>query len=204
MDGKTNETVNSHPELAQRYIFIDTETTGLDPEKNDVIEVAAIVFEEDDNNEPQEIARYHGRWGITNGVVDIEALHVNGRRATDDVFSTVDHEYRVALINGLADFFATYITDKTFILGGSVFFDIDFVNALFKKYGLDSERILSKRKAIDIQHVAKFLNDAAIIEVPNYRMATLVKALLGQDWTHGAMSDAKHSSELYFTMRKMV
>lgn len=202
MAGKKAKEIVEKP---QRYIFIDTETTGLDPAIHDVIEVAALVMEEDENNVPRELARYNGRWGITNGIVDIEALAVNGRRATDDVFSTNDHEYRKDLINGFADFLATYVTDSTFIVGGNIGFDLDFIEALFSKYGMVAVRILSKRKAIDIQHIAKFLHDAAVIQVPNFKMETLVRYILGKEtWTHTAMQDVLDSSLLYFTMREMV
>ena len=36
--------------MKQRYLFIDTETTGLDPAINEVIEVGAIMYEQDDND----------------------------------------------------------------------------------------------------------------------------------------------------------
>lgn len=201
MAGKRAKEIVEKP---QRYIFIDTETTGLDPALHDVIEVAALVMEEDINNIPKEIARYHGKWGITDGIVDIEALHVNGRLATDDVFGN-DLQYKASLINGFADFLAKYVTSTTFIIGGNVGFDIDFINALFKKYGLDATRILSKRKAVDIQHIARFLYDAALIDVPDFRMATLVWHILGANvWPHNAMQDVLLSKDLYFTMREMV
>lgn len=199
MDGKAQDIKLDKP---QRYIFIDTETTGLDPEVNDVIEVAALVMEESEDG-ITELARFSGKLGVTDGIVDIEALAVNKRRVTDDIFTP--NELKVDIVNAFADFLAEFVTSTTFIVGGNTNFDIDFIKALFKKYGLDSTRILSKKKAIDIQHVAKFLHDSGVISVPNFRMATLVWEILGkQTWTHTAMQDVVDSKDLYFEMRELV
>lgn len=195
----------------QRYLFLDVETTGLDPQKNDVIEVGAIVMEQGDQDDyPTELCRYHGKFRADYGTVDIEALAVNGRRLTEDVLTDqISSELTKELIYGFADFLADYVTNNTYIVASNVEFDIAFTNSLFNKYGIDSSNLLSTRKAIDIRQLAMVMHDRGIIDIPNnptsVRLSWLVKELLGKEAiTHTAMGDTIDLMNVYFKMRDLL
>ena len=191
----------------QRYLFIDVETTGLDPEKNEVIEVGAIVCEQADNDDkPTELCRYTCKLRAEHGVVDIEALAVNGRRLCVDVLTDeISAEYAKEIVYGFADFLADYVTNDTLIIGNNVKFDIEFVDALFVKYGISSKRILSQRKSVDIQQIAKFLHDAGALDLKRFNTAYLAKEILDQEvFDHTALGDTITQMKLYFKMRELV
>ena len=91
----------------QRYIFIDTETTGLDPRTHDVIEVAALVYEDG-----TEICRYNCEMSAAFGAfVDLEALQVNKRAFAGDVGETDDRVIRKNILYGF--FLVGDIINKT-------------------------------------------------------------------------------------------
>ena len=191
----------------QRYLFLDTETTGLDPDTNEVIQIAALVMEQAHTQEhPVEVARYECKLRADTGVVDLEALAVNGRRLTEDVLTdSITSSVQKELVYGFADFLATFVTEKTFIIGANINFDIDFVKSLFKKYDIDANRLLSKKKAVDVQQIARFLHDSNILELPDYRLSTLIREILQIKWidAHNAMADVLVTKDLYFTMREI-
>jgi DNA polymerase III subunit epsilon len=190
----------------QRYLFLDTETTGLDPDTNEVIEIAALVMEQaNDEEKPKEVSRYSCKLRADTGIVDLGALAVNGRKLTEDVLTDeIISGVQKQLIYGFADFLATYVSPTTFIIGANINFDIDFCKALFKKHGIDAGRLLNKKQAVDVQQIARFLHDANIVELPDFRLSTLVREILQTKWNqHNAMDDVLITAKLYFTMREI-
>ena len=194
--------------MKQRYLFIDTETTGLDPAINEVIEVGAIVYEQDDNDkQPTELCRYVCKLRADQGEVNLGALQVNQRRLTEDlVFDTIiTADIQKDIIYGLADFLTSEATRNTFIIGANIKFDVEFIESLLKRYGIESKELFSRNKLIDIQQVARFLNDAGVIDVPNYRLYTLSKELLSINaQAHTAMADVLQTAAVYFRMRDIL
>lgn len=193
----------------QRYLFLDTETTGLKPYDNDVIEVGAIVVEEDENYEPREIAVYHGKWPKGYGVVDLKALEVNKRLVSEVNVPQDDigREMRQTQVNQFAQFLIDNVDKDTFIVGINIKFDLDFLTALLSQYSLSAARLELFRNAIDIQQVARFMHDKGIFELPNFRGVTLSNMLLGTDLKdnkHSAVADARMAKDIYFKMRELL
>jgi len=202
--------------MTQRYLFLDTETTGLDPTINEVIEVGAIVYEQGDNDEqPKELCRYVCKLRADQGEVDLGALQVNQRRLTEDLVfdSVITADIQKDIVFGLADFLASEVTKNTFVIGANIQFDIEFIKSLLKRYGIESKELFSKNKLIDIQQVARFLDDAGVIDVPNFRLGTLYKNLTIVDRDNGpddfyqqhtAMADVLMTSNVYFRLRDLL
>lgn len=191
----------------QRYMFLDVETTGLNPFENEVIEVGVIVMEEDKNLDPVELARFHGKFGAENGVVDIEALKVNRRKLVGDVMpGTDDKDLRRDMVASFADFLVEYHTKDTFVIGVNIKFDIDFLVTLLQRYGIRFRETNLYKNSIDIQHIARFMHDKGVFELENFRGKTIHNAVMDSimiDNYHSAMLDAIWARDLYFQMREI-
>jgi DNA polymerase III epsilon subunit-like protein len=185
----------------QRYIFIDTETTGLDPEVNDVIEIAMLVYDEDN-----EIARLSTKLSAS-GIIDLEALKVNKAQIADVQASDEGvYNVRQAIVQNVAQFLVDYMTPKTFVIGHNVQFDYAFLDSLFKEHGIDLSRLVSPRHLLDTQQIAKFLHDSGELDLKNFRMITLWNELFEgegeyEDNAHSAIKDAIMVKDIYFKLR---
>lgn len=188
-----------------RYLFLDTETTGLDSYENDVIEIAAVMFEDSDDK-PVEVGRFVGTMSAAKGTtVDIEALQVNHRLLMNDV--DIDDAFmRNNVLKSFAEWLATYVTKETIIIGHNISFDLEFLLEIFDRIDIDLSRIL-KRPVIDTKQLALFFKDANVLELNNTRLVTLNNALFGvnvQENAHEALADAFDTAQCYFKMREMV
>ena len=185
----------------QRYIFIDTETTGLDPRTHDVIEVAALVYEDG-----TEICRYNCEMSAAFGAfVDLEALQVNKRAFAGDVGETDDRVIRKNILYGLAEFLIEYSTRDVIFVGHNVQFDIDFIYHTLIKEGIDAKRLLKDRRRIDTKQIALFLTEAGHIQPKSYHLNELVSHVKGKIFVdHKAMNDAMATKDLFYKMTEMV
>ena len=187
----------------QRYIFIDTETTGLDPIDNDVIEVAALVYDDE-----TEVCRYNCRLSkdaLT--MVDPEALQVNHRDMLGDV-GDFDGEARKSIVYGLADFFIEFATRDAVIVGHNVQFDLDFLYWMFQRYNINVKRLLMQKKKIDTRQIALFLTETGHIKPKSNRMVDvfnhLYEATGSDENDHTAMADAIMCKNIFYKMTDMV
>lgn len=186
----------------QRYIFIDVETTGLNPEENDVIEVAMLVYDDDN-----EIARMSTQLRSAPGLIDLNALKVNKVRLNELYSaSTGDDEVREAVVRNLAQFLIDYVTKDTWFVGHHVSFDYSFLKALFETYGLDITRLFSPINLLCTKQIAMFLQDRGEMDLKNFRMITLWNELFEgegeyEDNAHSAMKDAMMVKDIYFKLR---
>lgn len=193
-----------------RYIFLDVETTGLDPRMNDVIEIGAICFEDDnsDNVYPVEIARYSGKMSSDKyQLIDPEALQVNGRMLYGDVAS-VDDSLSKDVWMGFTEWLIRYNTPGTILLGHNLQFDLDFIKEATRRHDIDVTRLFNRTK-IDTKQVAAFLKDAGVINPDNLRLITLWNYMFldhpglgASENAHNAILDCTMCYQIYFEMRE--
>src|SRR5574343_164367 len=192
----------------KRYLFLDTETTGLDPFHNSVIQIGAIIYEDDVDGEPIEIARYSASFSAyKDSAIDIEALQVNDTSIGEVRSFDSDPDVRKAIFWNFAEWLRRYVTKNTLIIGHNIDFDSEFLNAEADRYSLDFSSVLSDRKRIDTRQIAIFLDDAKLIQPVNHRMVTIYNSLFDAriaDNEHNALSDAIMDAGVYFKMREMV
>lgn len=192
-------------QMRRTYLFLDTETTGLNPFENDIIEIGAALFL-DKEDKPELVANFQASFSAhKDQVIDLEALQVNGR-SVDSVFSE-DPSMRDAMIRNFADWCSRYVDKDTLVIGHNISFDLAFLQEAGERLNLDFSRILSDRKAIDTKQLAMFLNDAYVIQTKNNRLVTLVNELFGEkndENTHKAYADAMDDAAVYFKMRELV
>ncbi len=107
-------------------IIIDLETTGLEPERNSILSVGAIDFDNPDN-------QFYGECNVQEGKkIDPVALHINGFTLPEIVSKEKTVE---ELVNEFIQW-AKQVKDK--MIGGYyTHFDRAFVLEVVKEYGLE-------------------------------------------------------------------
>lgn len=191
--------------MSKKYLFIDTETTGLDPFDNDIIEIGAALFTDTDDS-PVLTASFQAKITARRGsAIDLQALQINNR-SLEEVYSE-DNSMRDAILRNFAQWLIKYVDKDTLIIGHNIFFDMDFIENAFDNIDIDLDRILSRRQCIDTRQLSMFLNDAYVIETKNNRLVTLTNELFGEkndENIHQAYADAMDDAAVYFKMRELV
>ncbi len=162
-------------------VWVDTETTGLDAEDNDIIEIAIIRVEDDTekvmhlfiNMERPENA--HPRALEVNGYTP-EAWAANGALEPADAWQQV------------AD---SGILDEAIIAGQNVRFDARFINASFKRHGIKTrmDYHLYDTCSLALEHLRPWM--ASISLVP-----TCVALGIPVTNAHTALADTRMAMEV--------
>lgn len=113
-------------ELAERYIAFDTETTGLNPENDRIVELGAVVFE---NGEPTDSFRSYVNPGISISAAVSALNHI-----TNEMLETAPAEAEV--YPEFLDFIGNAVSGKTVICGHVAAFDLSFLCRTLDRLGL--------------------------------------------------------------------
>ena len=161
--------------MAQTYVALDLETTGLKPERDVIIEIGAVKFRGDD-------------------IIDTFSSLVNPRRplASKIIHLTgitnEDLQYAPTLFRVAKDL--TNFVGQYPVIGHNVPFDLRFLN----KQGL-----LISQPSIDTFELASIL----LPEASRYSLSTLTELLgIKQDIHHRALHDAQATRELFLRLRE--
>ena len=178
-----------------KIFYFDTETTGLDHNKNAIIQLAYIV--EIDGVEKEE-----GNILIQPGISDIvepSALQVNGR--------THDEIYKAPFLPP-ADAFAKimdvlnkYIdrydkNDKFFPAGYNVQFDCNFLSSFFTKNGNKFYGSYFEYLKLDPSSLLIFFSITSKVKLESYKLANVCKHFGIEINAHDAMSDIRATKML--------
>lgn len=181
-----------------KILYLDTETSGVDPEKNAIIQIAGIIEVDGEwvDRFKLYIAPFDG------AIIEDEALIVSG--LTKDVIYKGGPE--IAVVRRLESIWKRYVNrfdknDKFTIAGFNVQFDVDFLKAMFLRCGHKFLFSYLSHRMIDPYPVARFLKETGIIDIPKCNLET-VCSYFGVELTqaHDAMSDVNATLEL---IRKM-
>jgi len=179
-----------------KVCYFDTETTGVNPKENGLIQLAAIV-EIDGEVKGAE------SWNIAPFLVDrIEdkALEVNGK-TKKEIFAYTAPDLMIAKVKA---FFARFVdpydkSDKFTPAGYNVSFDIEFLREWFfkcgDKYGYGS---WMNYNAVDPLPLVRWLRFAGVLNLPDYKLGTVCDHFgiaLGSD-AHDALADVRATRNL--------
>lgn len=179
-----------------KTIWIDTETTGTDPNKHGLIQIALIV---EIGNEIKEKASFNIRPFDSDEIED-EALQVNGITRDDlESYPLPDEIFReiMVLIGKYIDPYDRM--DKFIVAGYNTQFDLDFLRAFWAKMNHKYFGSYFYHKPIDVDAIIVLINRVKG-ELPRY--AKLVDALrrFGIEPPadlHDAMTDIVYTRKLY-------
>jgi DNA polymerase-3 subunit epsilon len=176
-----------------KVLFFDCETTGLDPVKNDIIQLAGIV--EIDGKIKDEFNFFSQPFNYDN--ISPEALEVHGISIDTIKQFPKPQLLKNRLINILSQYVNKYDqNDKFFPAGQNVRFDIDFLSENFKK---NQDKYFGSwlwRYPLDLYSLSTALRYKGILKTENLKLETLAKHFNVELKAHDAMSDIRCTREI--------
>lgn len=159
---------------SENYVVVDVETTGINSEKDQIIEIAAIKMEGNEMIVFQELVKIEK--GLQREISELTGI-------TDEMLDNDGKDIDVILEEFL-DF-----VENAILVGYNVKFDISFLNAELKKSG---NKVLTNKTICLLQEAKrkqKLLRD--------YKLSTVLKKYdISTESLHRAYEDAKAEYEL--------
>lgn len=184
-----------------KTFYFDTETTGLDPKKNSIIQIAGIIVIDGEVKEEFNL-KCKPIEPLDNISNDAIAVHGMGR---EEIATFPDPEEVYITLN---DKFDKYIdkfnrNDKFIIAGQNVGFDLNFLIEFWKRQGdtyLGS--YLNFRDKLDLLPLVSTLRVFGFLNLPDSKLGTIASHFNIQIDAHDALSDIKATRLVLFEMLK--
>lgn len=179
-----------------RIAFCDLETTGFSREKHEIIEVAAVVWD-----------------NVTDEIIDTFHEYIKPNARIPQIITDVTGITNTMVLNArkswdvLPDFFSWLKVNNITIIAGHNFksFDSKFLEAQISRYKLDERFSIdfSKYEIVDTLTIARALNKAGKMTTIDCKQPTLAKHFKIEYKTHSAIEDVKALVKIYREMRKL-
>ena len=179
------------------YLFLDTETGGLDPRRHSLLSLGLVAGDAAGIAESLEILVRHGTYGVTGGGMKVNRIDI-----------AAHHEQALApaaALEALDGFLAPHYPAEAAVIlvGHNIAFDRAFLGAFLETQGRDLEPRFSHR-AIDTHSVAAALQDAGRIPAEVRLSSTGLFAHFGilvpEAQRHTALGDAVATFNLYWKL----
>jgi DNA polymerase III subunit epsilon len=124
---------------ADKILFIDTETGGVDPANHSLLSLALVVWKEGEVRESIEIL-------INDGVLNVteKALEINGINLSEHKKKAVSPDLALQQFGQFLDIH--FSRDEKIILGGhNINFDVNFLNGFLSRNGYSFQQRFSHR-----------------------------------------------------------
>lgn len=157
-----------------KIMWLDTETTGLNKEKCDIIQLSGIIVIDGEEKE-----RFDLRCQPINYEnIEQQAFDITGMTLERvKTFPTPQETYKK-----FKEILCNYVNqydknDKFFVAGHNVKFDLEFLQSFFEKMGDKYCMSFFKHQTIDLMYFATILHTAGLINVENFKLETIAKSL---------------------------
>ena len=166
------------------FFFLDIETTGLDPRRDNLLEVACVAVDRDLRVVDQ-VTYVTGAWYTTPGQFDrdcndfVQDVHTKNGLKADVIASTLT--MHVASVR-IAEFVKKFDQERNVLAGSSIHFDRRFMRTQLT----ESEELFHHRM-LDVSSV-RIMVENAFPDLPEYESG---------DVAHRALPDALDSLERY-------
>jgi len=171
-----------------KVIYIDTETSGLDPSKNALLQIAGII---EINGIEKEYFNYYVR-PIKGKIINQKALECNNL-----TFNQIESFEDPSLIySRVLAIFDKYIAkfdknDKFIMVGQNPWFDKTFIDQFFKDQGNQYLHAYIDYHLIDLVGISMFMKSVGKISCENLKLETICKSLEIPLKAHDAMEDCR-------------
>jgi len=170
----------------RKFLWIDTETTGLDSVKNDVIQMSGIIQINDKIEETFDIRCQPFDFStITKEAYEKHKITEERLR----LYQPPQEAYK-EIMGIFGKYVNKYDKNDKFIPCGQNFdFDLRFMNQFFIKNGDKYFHSWTTHTGIDLMHLASILKAFGCIEAENLKLDTIAKLLGVSNEAHNALSD---------------
>jgi len=179
-----------------KLLVIDTETGGLDPLRDSILSIGAVVWDDGRLGDSFEVYVLEPTLQIDNKAMEVNRislpwLYQHGLTPVDAVNQFVDFIGRN---------FKRYqdTRDKIPIVGHNVNFDVGFLKRLFSLAGQDYDEVFSHR-VLDTAGILRFLNLARKISIPGAGSTAAFDYFhidINSSERHTALADARATGQL--------
>jgi|LauGreDrversion4_2_1035121.scaffolds.fasta_scaffold17222_6 DNA polymerase III alpha subunit (gram-positive type) len=192
--------------MSDSYVIyvIDTETTGLDPTVNDIIELSALRLVRDGD----EFKREQKTWYIkpTNvHNISEEALKVNGHKKEDILWETKEgKEKYLELKDVISDFELWVMEDCASVMdrifaGHNPVFDANFMKSAWSKAGSESTfpfDLTANNRVLDTKQIVIFIDICTGRRRSKYNLSEIVKCFdIKKGKAHRADEDTRMTAD---------
>ena len=183
-----------------KILYFDSETTGIDPVKNDIIQLSGAVEIDGDVKEVFDIKMQpHSFENISN-----EALEVHGMTIEDIKKFQPAKEGYYKFISILQKYVSKFDrSDKFYPAGYNAGFDINFVAEKFKKCGDKYLGSWWNWNAIDPLPILRWMDMKGKISLVNYKLETVCKHFGIEIKAHDALSDIQATIKVIKAVEKL-
>jgi len=186
-----------------KFLYLDCETTGLDPSVHGVIQVACIVTEGETIKKAKEVDRIELFFNPKSIGCEIskEALDVNGFKKKQI------KKFPKNSFKKLIKFFEKHVNkydngDKFIVVGQNVKFDVEFLHGWAKREGYIFMGAFVDWRVIDVLVIARLQHALGYINPPDFKLATLCMEYGIDEPDHDAMDDIAATKKLLERMLK--
>lgn len=194
-------------DMDKKVLYLDTETTGLNPDKNDIIQISGLI---EINGKVKKEFDFTCRPINPNNIED-EALLIQGRTKKEIMKFADPEEVFYKLIEIFDDFIDKYNTKDKFILAGqNVRFDYNFLYYMSQKLDykyLNSYINTNQQSYIDLLRIVKEKNKHFVsrLQLKNLKLGTIYEALFNKklDNAHNSLVDIKATRSCIKVLEQM-
>lgn len=183
-----------------KLIYLDTETTGLNPETCAITQLSGVIRVGDSTQEFDIFMRPHEGAEISQ-----EALETQGRTLEEiNAFPDPKEGYQ-----RFVDYLGQHVdkfnkTDKFFLFGFNIQFDANIMRAWFKRNGDNYFGSWFWNPPIDVMSIAAMALMDRRPSLPNFKLSTVYKALYPEDTEitfHNSKDDIKATRRILRDIR---
>ena len=157
-----------------KILWIDTETTGLNVERCDIIQIAGIIV-----IDGKEVERFNFRCQPTNyDTIEQQALDTCNLTVEQLRTLPTAQETYSKLKQVLDKYIDRYNkADKFYLAGQNVEFDRQFLQSFFEKMGDKYFMSYVKHQTVDLIHLMTILDSSGCISISNFKLETIANYL---------------------------
>lgn len=139
--------------MKQKIIVFDTETGGLDPLQDSLLQVGIMVCENGEVLDKKRINIVHERYSVTPYAMKVNKIDLATHTGSTPAEAVAE----------ITEFVKKHFKKPAQVLGHNVPFDVGFMKELFKNSGVDYEQVFSYR-LLDTSSFARVLEFSGVID----------------------------------------
>lgn len=205
--------------MAKKIVWFDTETTGLDPNKHGMIQLAMLMdIDGELVDEVQINIEPFCNDMMLIGIADIANIpqDISWKESKDsyadaftptgitfsDIAKFINPQVAISKINAFLQkhIFKFDKVDKAYVGGYNVPFDIAFLSNFYKKCGDNYLGSYINWKQIDVRSMLYLLDyKGTVKQIENYKLATVCAEYRIELDAHNPLSDIKATREIFYS-----